>query len=54
MVAEGLPVTKELIACLSPYLRYHLLRFGKYPLDMDELPPPLHPRPLPILPEGVK
>jgi endonuclease YncB( thermonuclease family) len=30
----------------------HLLRFGKYAVDMDDLPPALEPRPLPDLPDG--
>ncbi len=48
MAEEGLPVTRELASKLSPYTRDHLRRFGQYTLDMDDLPPALHPRPLPI------
>jgi hypothetical protein len=49
MVDEGLPVTRELVSHTSLYMRNHLRRFGRYSLDMDDLPPALHPRPLPIL-----
>jgi len=40
-MAEGYPVTRELVARLSPYLREHIRRFGQYVLDMDEVPDPL-------------
>jgi hypothetical protein len=52
MADEGLPVTRELASRLSPYTRDHLRRFGQYTLDMDDLPPVLHPRPLPIPVDG--
>lgn len=48
MARDGHPVTPELVACTSPYMRRHILRFGKYTLDMDTLPDPLDPRPLPF------
>jgi TnpA family transposase len=48
MAAEGWPLTKELVGRLSPYMREHLRRFGQYRLDMDDLPPPLAPKPLGI------
>ena len=35
------------VACLSPYMRRHVPRFGRCALDMD-LPEPLDPRPLPF------
>jgi TnpA family transposase len=54
MVAEGLTVTKALVARLSPYMRDHLRRFGQYALDMDELPPALYPKPLPVFPDRPK
>ncbi|WP_462321277.1 Tn3 family transposase [Halochromatium sp.] len=38
---EGWKLSRELIAALSPYMRDHLRRFGRYLLDMDEIPPPL-------------
>jgi TnpA family transposase len=48
MAADGHPVTPALVACLSPYTRGHILRFGRYALDMDDLPGPLDPQPLPF------
>ena len=48
MARDGHPVTPELVASTSPYMRRHLLRFGKYTLDMDRLPDPLDPQPLPF------
>ncbi|MBY5827382.1 Tn3 family transposase [Rhizobium leguminosarum] len=48
MAADGHPVTPELAASLSPYSREHIRRFGKLVLDMDEIPPPLNPQPLPF------
>ncbi len=48
MAEEGLPVTRELIARTAPTIRDHLRRFGQYNVDMDDLPPPLQPKPLPI------
>jgi TnpA family transposase len=52
MAAEGLPVTRELAARTAPTIRDHLRRFGKYDVDMDALPPPLQPRPLPFPTDG--
>ncbi len=54
MANEGLPVTRELVSRLSPYMREHIRRFGQYTLDMDDLPPALRPRPLPISADGSK
>jgi TnpA family transposase len=48
MAEDGQPVTPGLVACLSPYMREHIRRFGKYVLDMDQLPGPLNPQPLPF------
>lgn len=48
MAADGHPVTPSLVACLSPYMREHIRRFGQYVLDMDDLPSPLNPQPLPF------
>ena len=50
---DGHPVTPALAACLSPYAREHIRRFGQYALDMDaldmaDLPPPRDPQPLPF------
>src|SRR3954453_294966 len=34
MAADGHAVTPGLVACASPYIRGHILRFGQYALDM--------------------
>ena len=36
------------IARRYTYLRTHIRRFGKYGLDMEEMPDPLFPKPLPF------
>ena len=38
MAEDGHPVTPALVACLSPYIREHIRRFGQYVLDMTDLP----------------
>lgn len=43
MVRAGLPVNPQLIRTLSPYMREHILRFGKWTLDMGQTPSPLRP-----------
>ena len=48
MAEEGFRITKELVAGLSLYMREQLRRFGQYFLDMNDQPPPLEPKPLPI------
>ncbi|HJX64445.1 MAG TPA: Tn3 family transposase [Polyangia bacterium] len=48
MAEDGQPVTPSLVACLSPYMREHIRRFGQYVLDMEDLPGPLNPQPLPF------
>ena len=48
MAADGHAVTPGLVACASPYIRGHILRFGQYALDMGDMPPPLDPQPLPF------
>ncbi len=48
MAADGHPVTPALVACHSPYIRRHILRFGRYTLDMDTTPEPLNPTAAPI------
>ena len=48
MAADGQQVTPALVACLSSYIRRHILRFGRYTLDMDTTPEPLNPQPLPF------
>lgn len=39
LVQEGYRVEPEAIAALSPYLRHHINRFGRYSLDVDRHPP---------------
>jgi TnpA family transposase len=51
METEGWALTRELLAGLSPYMRDHIRRFGRYQLDMEDLPPPLALRTLRILAE---
>jgi TnpA family transposase len=48
MAKDGHPVTPALVACISPYIRDHIRRFGRFALDMAELPTPLNPQPLPF------
>ena len=48
MAKDGHPVTPELVACTSPYMREQIRRFGKFALDMADLPNPLNPQPLPF------
>jgi TnpA family transposase len=43
---DGVRITPELLACMSPYLTGHLKRFGHYILDMEAPPEPLQPKPL--------
>jgi hypothetical protein len=48
MPNDGHHVTADLVACISPYLREHIRRFGRFSLDMADLPNPLNPQPLPF------
>lgn len=48
MAADGLTVTPELAAALSPYARAKIRRFGKYSINMEDLPQPLNQAPLPF------
>ncbi|HEY3997534.1 MAG TPA: Tn3 family transposase [Candidatus Xenobia bacterium] len=48
MIKDGLPVTPSLIGRINPYLREQIRRFGRYDVDMDTLPEPLSPRPIPF------
>ena len=50
MSDEGIPVTEALLAGLSPYIREHIRRFGKYDVDMDEYPPDLDPKAVDLRP----
>jgi TnpA family transposase len=43
MAREGHPVTPDVVATFSPYLREHIKRFGEYIIDTEALPPPLQP-----------
>ena len=38
---EGVEITQELLAALSPYRTYHINRFGDYTLDLDRVIRPL-------------
>src|SRR3954471_19290089 len=48
MAEDKHPVTPGLVARVSPYTREHIRRFGQYVLDMNDLPGPLQPQPLPF------
>ena len=50
MAEDKHPVTPGLVARVSPYTREHIRRFGQYVLNMNDLPGPLQPRPLPFEP----
>jgi hypothetical protein len=39
--AEGYPVTRDILAHISPYLTEHIRRFGEYVLDLSQVPEPL-------------
>jgi TnpA family transposase len=43
---EGICITPEVVARLSPYLTEHIKRFGQYILDMESEPEPLQLKPL--------
>jgi hypothetical protein len=48
MAKDGQPVTATLVASISPYIRELIRRFGRFALEMENLPNPLHPQPLPF------
>ncbi len=48
MAEDGFTITPELAASLSPYIRGHILRFGRWSLDMNDMPAPLEPKLVPI------
>lgn len=54
MSSENFVITKELVGCLSPFIRDHIRRFGKYEVDMNEKPPDLTPRAVLINMENIK
>jgi hypothetical protein len=39
---------KSFLAATSPYMREQIRRFGRFTLDMEDLPAPLNPQPLPF------
>ena len=41
LVAEGHPITAEMLAVLSPYPTAHLNRLGRYSLQLDQVPDPI-------------
>jgi len=41
MITQGETVTKELVERLSPYMTQHIRRFGRFFLDMEDIPEPL-------------
>ncbi|WP_217277069.1 Tn3 family transposase [Photorhabdus heterorhabditis] len=45
---DGHKITPEQAAALSPYIRDHIRRFGRYDVDMTIFPPELNPKPIPI------
>ena len=49
MADEGFKITPELIGSLSPYMRRHILRFGKLALDVTKKPAPLNPKPISVV-----
>ena len=48
MARDGQAVTPSLVASISPFIREHIRRFGRFMLDMEDVPNPLNPRPLPF------
>ncbi|HGZ7314317.1 TPA: Tn3 family transposase [Vibrio parahaemolyticus] len=48
MATEGHKLTKELIGRLSPFIREHIRRFGRYDVDMEARPQDLKPSSVPI------
>src|SRR6266700_7708172 len=39
---EGAELGEQVVAALSPYVRQHINRFGRYQLDLTQLPLPLN------------
>jgi hypothetical protein len=39
---EGAELGEQVVAVLSPYVRQHINRFGRYQLDLTQPPPPLN------------
>jgi hypothetical protein len=38
LIQEGKMITREEMACLSPYLVEHIKRFGEYWIDLSKIP----------------
>ncbi len=53
MAKEGQPVTAALAARISPYIRDHIRRFGRFALDMTQLPKTPRSAAAPILKRPV-
>ena len=45
---RNVPSSVRVVASLSPYIREHIRRFGRFVLDMTDMPDPLDPHPLPF------
>ncbi len=43
---DGVHITQELVARLSPYLTEHIKRFGQYLIDLNRPPVPFVIKPL--------
>ncbi|MEO1610427.1 MAG: Tn3 family transposase [Pseudomonadota bacterium] len=48
MSKDGHTITPDLVASLSPYMREHILRFGRLTVDIENKPEPLLPKSVPI------
>lgn len=48
MSTEGYKIKAEQLFSLSPYIREHIRRFGRYHVDMENMPPSLNPRPVAV------
>jgi hypothetical protein len=48
MAKDGFAVTPALVACLSPYIREHIRRFGRFVSTWTICQIPLDPQPLPF------
>ncbi len=48
MIGDGHAVTSELVGHLSPYIRDHIRIFGRFVLDMEQIPKPLNPAAIPF------
>ena len=46
MSTEGVKIKAEQLFSLCPYIWDHIRRFGRYHVDMENMPPLLTPRPV--------